>query len=362
MFLALREFKHAKLRYGLITGVIVMVAALVFILSGLANGLSSGNSEAIEAISADRFVLASGSEFLLDRSRLSNDQLEAVRNTDGVKEAEPLGASVANVRKNGDANVIGVSLIGVPPGTFLEPGVKSGSGLQDDADGVVIDQSLVNEGVAIGDTLTADPSGKELKVIGITQGRQYRLSPTMYVSLETWQSLQPEGNGGFNTIVVRGSTDQIDAIPDSVDGTMTGKPGEIVRALPGYVQMEGTLIMIQVFLVVIAAGVIAAFFFILTLQKMSELGVMKALGATTWDLAKALVFQVVFLSVIGIVVGIAIGCVMDILAEGVVPYQLRWVQMVVFGFVLMAVATIGTLLSLFRIARVDPLDAINKAV
>ena len=41
MFLALKELKHAKLRYTLMSIIIVLIAWLVFILSGLGNGLST---------------------------------------------------------------------------------------------------------------------------------------------------------------------------------------------------------------------------------------------------------------------------------------------------------------------------------
>lgn len=360
MFLALKEFKHAKLRYALVSAVISMVAALVFILSGLANGLASGNSEAISAIDADGFVVASGSEYLLDRSRLSQDVVDAVQNTEGIDDAQPMSATNGNVSKNDDPDLIGISIIAVPPDSFLSPSVKSGDSLADVQDGVVIDESLVDEGVEVGDTLTFDPSGVELKVVGTTDNHEYRLAPTLFVSLDSFAKIRPDLDGGFGTIAVRGDADAIKALPDTVENIMVGSHTDMIEGLPGYQEQNLTLDMIQIFLIVIAAGIIAAFFFILTLQKMGELGVMKALGATTKVLAGALVLQSVILGVIGVLVGIAAGCTVQILADGVVPYKLQWTQMAVFGLIILAVAVVGTLLSLIRIARVDPLDAINK--
>lgn len=361
MFLALREFKHARLRYALVTGVIVMVASLVFILSGLANGLASGNSEAIEAIDADGYVVAAGSEFLLDRSRLPEDMVSAVQEADGIEDAQPMAASVGNVRNGDSGDVIGVSIIAVPPESFLDPGVNSGNNLASSPDVIVIDKSLELEGVEIGDTLTFEPSGFQLEVVGITNGHQYRLAPTLFVSSENLAEINPETKDTVAAIVVQGDADAINALPDTIDNIMIGSENQIIEALPGYTEQALTLNLIQVFLIVIAAGIIAAFFFILTLQKMGELGVMKALGATTVELAKALVYQALILGTIGVLIGIAAGCVMIFIAEGVVPYQVQWQQMLLYGAMILLVATIGTLLSLFRIARVDPLDAINKA-
>lgn len=365
MFLALKEFGHSKLRYGLITAVIVMVSSLVFILSGLANGLASGNSQAIDNISADAFVVASGSEYLLDRSSLPETTAEEIGGLDGIEEATSFGAGALNIFADGSDTVLGISIIGVPPDSPLEPNADSGDGLGSGPEnGILIDRSLADEGVSVGDVLTTQNGDIELTVVGTTSGQQYRLAPTAFVSLDTWQEIQAQSGGdpeAVNAIAVTGSDDAINAIPDNVDGTMTGSHTDIVRALPGYVEQEGTLLLIQGFLVVISAGIIAAFFFIITLQKMPELGVIKAIGAKTMFLAKNLIFQIVFLSVIGILVGIAVGCIVDILIGTAVPYALVWNQMALYGGILLVVGVLGALLSLVRIARVDPLDAINNA-
>lgn len=361
MFLALREFKHARLRYALVSGVIAMVASLVFILSGLANGLATGNSEAIEAIDADRFVVASGSEFLLDRSRLDDETVSAVQESEGVEDAQPFAATVGNVRVGDTDGLIGVSVIAIEPGSFVDPGANSDSSLEDSPDGIVIDQSLADEGVDVGDMLTFDPGGVELEVVGITDGNQYRLAPTLFINFENFVEINPDSEGTYGAIAVQGEGDAIDALPDEIDGIMIGSKTELIESLPGYQEQALTLNLIQIFLIVIAAGIIAAFFFILTLQKMGELGVMKALGATTWELAKALIIQALILGAIGILIGVAAGSGLRLLAEGTVPYSLDWMQMLLYGVLILVVAIIGTLLSLFRIAKVDPLDAINKA-
>lgn len=361
MFLALREFKHAKMRYALIALVIAMVASLVFILSGLANGLASGNSEAIDAINADRFAVQTGSEYALDRSRIEPDTVSAIADADGVDDAQPLTTLVGSVHKVDSDERIGVSVIAVPLESFLEPNVVSGDRLSEQPEGIVIDHSLVNEGVNVGDTLVFEPSKTELKVVGITEGHQYRLAPTLFVNIAQIESIQPDLEGAVAAVAIQGNADAIDALPDSVEGIDIGSGSDVVQNLPGYTEQNLTLTLIQVFLVVIAALIIAAFFFILTLQKMPELGVMKALGATTGVLAQALVIQAVILSAIGILVGIVVGDTLWYAADGVVPYKVQWQQMLTYSAVLLLVAIVGTLLSLVRIARVDPLDAINGA-
>lgn len=48
MFLAWNEIRRKKLKFGLIIGVLTMISYLLFLLSGLANGLINMNKEGID--------------------------------------------------------------------------------------------------------------------------------------------------------------------------------------------------------------------------------------------------------------------------------------------------------------------------
>ncbi|HCU7777651.1 TPA: ABC transporter permease, partial [Staphylococcus aureus] len=48
MFLAWNEIRRNKLKFGLIIGVLTMISYLLFLLSGLANGLINMNKEGID--------------------------------------------------------------------------------------------------------------------------------------------------------------------------------------------------------------------------------------------------------------------------------------------------------------------------
>lgn len=365
MFLAFREIRHAKLRFALITGVIVMVSSLVFILSGLANGLSAGNTAAIDAMPIDGMVLSAGSDYQLDRSSVSADDVTPILGINGITAAEPFGASSANLKKQGSETVIGASFFGIVPDGFIQPKIVKGSGFTDNPHGVVIDETLTNDGIGMGDTFTTEPGGVELTVVGVTSGQTYRLAPVIFMPLDLWQQLQPTMQGAVphpvSAILVRGETAAIDSIPNTIPGTMIGSKSQVANHIPGESEQNSTLLLIQVFLVVIAAGIIAAFFYIITLQKMPELGVMKAIGTGTAYLARTLVAQVFVLALVGVLLGISIADTLDLIIGNTVPYSVTTQRMGLFGGVLLLVAILGTVLSLVRIARVDPLDAINKA-
>jgi putative ABC transport system permease protein len=365
MFLALREIRHARLRFALITGVIVLVSSLVFILSGLANGLSAGNTAAIDAMPIDAMVVSAGSDYLLDRSSVPAAEAETIAAIDGIEAAEPLGVSPANITAEGSGEIIGVSFFGIVPESMIRPDTARGERFEGHERGVVIDDSLTEDGIGLGDTFVTEPGGVGLTVVGVTTDHTYRLRPTVYMPLELWRELQPAQAGAapdtVSAIVVRGDRSSIETIPDTVPNTMVGSRAQIGEHIPGESEQNGTLLLIQVFLVVIAAGIIAAFFYIITLQKMPELGVMKAIGTGTGYLARTLIAQVLALALAGVLLGISIADTLALLIGSAVPYSITTGRMAIFGGVLLFVAVGGTALSLMRIARADPLDAINKA-
>jgi putative ABC transport system permease protein len=365
VFLSLREVRHAKLRFALITLVIVMVSALVFIIAGLANGLSEGTTAAIKALPGDAMVISAGSDSLLDRSVVSAAEAETIAGIVGIEQSEPIGISSANIKTEGSAHLVGVSLFGVVPDGFVQPHITSGTWLDGSDNGVVVDESLSDDGIGLGDSVTVEPGGAKLNVIGITKNQTYRISPVIFLPLPVWQQLQPEQErrpaDGVTAILVNGSDQSLSAIPDTVPDVTVASKQEISDHIPGESEQNSTLFLIQIFLVIIAAGIIAAFFYIITLQKMPELGVMKAIGASTGYLARALVSQVVGLALAGVLIGISIADTLAIVIGNAVPYSISVNRMALFGSLLLLVAVGGTALSLLRIARVDPLDAINTA-
>ena len=70
MYLAWKEIRYAKLRYSLIIGIMVLVAYVVFMLSGLANGLSDGHKKAVADWGAQTIVLSEDSNKVASASIL----------------------------------------------------------------------------------------------------------------------------------------------------------------------------------------------------------------------------------------------------------------------------------------------------
>src|SRR5690242_13812419 len=101
MFLTMREFKHSLFRFLLIGTIITLMAWLVFLLSGLANGLSTDNASSFQNMKADYLAFQADSRQLLHRSLLPGQAVQGLKELAGVHEAAPIGYATLTVVKAG---------------------------------------------------------------------------------------------------------------------------------------------------------------------------------------------------------------------------------------------------------------------
>jgi putative ABC transport system permease protein len=120
MFLAWNEIKKNKLRFLLITGVLMLVSYLVFFLSGLASGLENLNREAVDKWQGDGIVLTSESDKSMPQSSMTLDQLDDIE----ADEVAVLGQLNA-IATSGDIKA-NVAIFGIEKDEFIMPDVTEG--------------------------------------------------------------------------------------------------------------------------------------------------------------------------------------------------------------------------------------------
>jgi putative ABC transport system permease protein len=108
MFLAWKEIRYAKLRYGLIVGIMILVAYVVFMLSGLANGLADGNRTAIDDWGASAIILSEDSNKIANASQLQAKDTDRVT----AKEKAGIGIYSTAVEKKSGGDKTNVSIFG----------------------------------------------------------------------------------------------------------------------------------------------------------------------------------------------------------------------------------------------------------
>lgn len=352
MYLAIRELQHNKLRSALVGGIVALIAFMVFMLMGLTRGLSRDSASLILETPAASFVTTKDAAGVFTRSFLTPEQVKDIQAQSGG--ATAFAQSFVSFG-NGDKQLGGV-LLGVDPAGFLAPKSTEGASLSDpdfSLDGAVVDESLKEDGVKLGDTLTLKPSGETLKVVGFTRSARLNHQAGIFVSLDEWQKLNPRGRGTVNAVALKTET------PDLSGSYSVLSRAQTLQVLPGYKEEQGSLTMIQVFLVAVAAFVMAAFFYVMTLQKTPQFGLLKAIGASTRTLAGSLVAQMLLLTLLAVAVAAAITLGMVQLLPSGMPFHLTAQNIAAASGLLVLVAALSSLLSLRSIARVDPLIAIG---
>ncbi|WP_028776145.1 ABC transporter permease [Shimazuella kribbensis] len=355
MFLAIREMMYAKLRYFLIGFIMVLITWLVFMIAGLANGLSADNASAIQQINANSFILQSEAESKINRSQVNMVQWKSVEQQVKEGQATPLGVKMAAISKIGKSKKIDITVFAVDPKEFLMPVVIQGKSMNNNEKReVVVDQSLQQEGINIGDWIVDTDTSSKWKVVGFTKNKSYSHSPVIFMNLSSWKAWTKKDT--FQAIVLRETDSKI-----KIDQQLEFVPKEqVLESTPGYKEEQGSLQMMIAFLFVIASFIQAVFFYVITLQKSHQFGVLKAIGANTKFLAQSVVAQILSISIVTVVVSIGLTYGSAFVLPDSVPFLLETNTSVGFSVLMIVVSLVGALLSVYHISKVEAIDAIGR--
>lgn len=383
MYLAIREMRFAKGRYALIATIMVLVSFLVLFVTGLAQGLSYDNAASIKNMDATHFVLEQDSNHRFTRSQVGQQELDEARSVVGQDHAEPLGIRMTTVSPANDTTKIDVTLFMVNPGSWLTPTVTEGQAINDQSTGqVVVDQKLAKSGVTIGTVLVDQASGTEWTVSGFVQNESFSHAPVVFLNEQEWLALQAgsrtvqaasatdgavtetgtdaELTPVYNAIAVKGAEDQVSSLSAALPKTEIITKSEAVSAIPGYKEEQGSLLMMIAFLYVISAFVLAVFFYVITIQKTSQFGILKAIGTRNGYLAGSVSLQVMLLSVGSLVISVLLVRLFESVLPASMPFELglSTLALTCVLFILMSMA--GSLFSVWKVTKIDALDAIGR--
>ncbi|TSI07391.1 ABC transporter permease [Lysinibacillus sp. BW-2-10] len=354
MFLAWQEIKRNKLRFILITGILMLVSYLVFFLSGLATGLASLNREAVDKWEASAIILTDDSDKSLYQSFMSVDLLKEI-NAEKTAVIGQLNAIASNEDKKQN-----ISLFGIYKEEFLMPNVIEGRAFEN-ANEVIANDSLKEDGFRLGDQLSLSSSDETLTIVGFTEDARFNAAPVLYGDLSTYHQVKFGDMADQNKDQINGIVIQDDSISNLSlsDGLETIEIESFIENLPGYTEQKLTLNFMIYFLFGISSIILAIFLYVLTVQKISMFGVMKAQGISSSYLSWSVVAQTLILAFIGTAVGFIITLISGAFLPAAVPVSFDLTLMIIYGLVLMVVATAGAVFSVLTIVRIDPLKAIG---
>lgn len=349
MFLAWNEIRRKKLNFGLIIGVLTMISYLLFLLSGLANGLINMNKEGIDKWQADAIVLNKDANQTVQQSVFNKKDIENKYKKQAT--LKQTGEIVSNGHQKDN-----VLVFGVEKSSFLVPSLIEGHKATKDNE-VLADETLKNKGFKIGDTLSLSQSDEKLHIVGFTESAKYNASPVIFTNDATIAKINPRLTGDkINAVVVRDTNWKDKKLNQELEAVSIN---DFIENLPGYKPQNLTLNFMISFLFVISATVIGIFLYVMTLQKTSLFGILKAQGFTNGYLANVVISQTLILALFGTAFGLLLTGVTGAFLPDAVPVKFDVLTLLVFAIVLMIVSVLGSLFSILTIRKIDPLKAIG---
>ncbi|MGA7757008.1 MAG: ABC transporter permease [Ilumatobacteraceae bacterium] len=363
MKLALKELRRRPGRFATATVILTLIAILLMFLGGLLDGLIAISTGAIRAQNADAIVYSDTAQASFVRSRIDPELRAQVEAVDGVSEVGGIGNVQlgARVPGNGPRDLASVALFGyelAPDGVPDAPPYGQ----------AWADESIEADGVEEGMIIEVGPARTPIEIVGFVEDTNFNGQSSLWASPETWRDTlsanRPDaqlGPGVFQALIVRGDGDLPDAIDAATDGATDSYTVDgAVDAIPGVTEQQATFNQIIGVTVAIALVVIGLFFALLTVERTSLYGVLKALGAKSSTIFAGLVAQAVVVTTIAATIAGTLVVLLDVLLPpGSIPLLITPARILLsFGLLLVA-AVLGCSFSLRRVLRIDPASAIG---
>lgn len=354
MFVALRDLRFARGRFLMIGSVVALITILVGFLSGLTGGLANQNISAILAIPGDRIVFSEPTDGTstasYSDSAITQQQSQTWSTVDGVASVQPIG--ISQTRAEAAGNRIAIAVFGVQP-TFDETAPTQ--------DGAVSlsTPAATDLDVAVGEEIQI--AGTTYTVETIAGDGWYSHTPVIQMTLEDWQgySAATGAPDAYATVLaIAGAPDWNAA--DAEAGTVSESIVGSLTALSAFRSEIGSLLLMVGMLFGISGLVIGAFFTVWTMQRKSDIAVLKALGASTSSLIRDALGQALIVLLVGIGGGLALVTGLGVLAGNALPFMLSPITTLLPGAIMIALGLAGAAFALRSVTSADPLSALGS--
>jgi putative ABC transport system permease protein len=382
LYLAFKEMWHNRTRYILIGMIVALITTLVLFIAALTEGLGAGNREYIEKLDAELLVFQADADLSISASRIGRSRLIQIRRVPGVAAVGQIAYSSTSIVMPDGAEPLDVSMLGVEPGAPGEPPVKVGNQLgRNRANEALIDQRVVDRtGLKVGDTLTikiiqgTEEKYFDLLVVGTMDGRGFFLQPTIIVPYLTWEKIRPRGaNEAQSTAEFVSNLVAVKLVDPNAWREVAAEIERYVpeveavdrktayEGTPGYTAQQSTLDTQKYFTLFIGILVIGGFFQIQTLQKVAQIGMLKAIGTSTRTIAFSAIAQIVAINALGVVVGAVGSLLLSLTFPPTLPIIFSGGTVASAVVLLLIIGPLGGMVSVWLLLRVEPLTALGLA-
>lgn len=359
--------RRAKLRFGLLIGAVGLLVFLILFQQTLLTTLLSFFSGALEHQSAEVLVYNDEARKNVEGSVVTDEQIAATAAVPGVARAEPLGEGTFTVRtpeETLDAILFGYVLGGPgEPTQLVEGRLPRGPG-----EGVASDIDA-DRGLDIGDRIeVVGPTDRlPIRIVGLASESRFSVDPAIFVSYRTYEDAvrvrNPDAQAVTPSLVAVQPEPGVDPtrlaqrITREVDGVEALDRDEAVDSLPGVAGVRSSFAIILTLAFIVVALVVGIFFVILTVQKANALTLLRAIGAERGYLTRALLVQVLVVSIGGVIVGAVLLALATLGSGRSFPIEFDVSTVLTRGAAVTVLALLASLAAIRRVLRLDPVEA-----
>jgi putative ABC transport system permease protein len=376
-YLALKEIWRNKGRFFLVSLVIALITLLVLFIAALGEGLADGNRQYVVNLDAQLIVFLEKSDYIISSSRLDANTVRAVRRVEGVADAGPVYTSTSEIVSLEEPLKISM-LAAEPDRPGMPPLIEGRPFRTGEAREAVIDQGVaLRTGIKVGDEIEIrSTQGTEdeffyLKVVGLVGRQSYFFQPTIFVPPATWERMRPQPEADLrdstpypNIIAVKlEDPAQIDLMKERLQASVSNiEVADIpttIDNIPGYSAQQSTVQTQGVFTLLIGILVIGGFFQIQVLQKVPQIGVLKAIGSSNGAVGLAAVMQIIIVTAMGVGIGGGLTYLFSLGFPPTIPLAFNGTRSLLAVIALLLIGPLGGLVSIIYAVRIEPLKALK---
>ncbi|MDO4412593.1 ABC transporter permease [Cutibacterium sp.] len=369
---ALRQLRQHP---GRMAATLIAIAVSIGFLVGISmfirtQGMALGKEQAVATSKADVVVYA------IAGNADPEDMTQAIRDTSGVQNVDVVQSTTVAASHGRDSLMINIHKTPAEP--FRWSSVTSGNWPSGPGEIALSKAAAEKLHVGVGDTI--DITGQDTKVVGITDDSDSLQTAPGYSSedvtqlLDTWvikvkddttpeqvvtnleKTLPTVKNAPeFNTGEEHGST--ILTAADHQKKTITD-------LAEGFDVTKYLLMVFGAIALLVGAIIITTTFLILLAQRRRQIGLMRAVGASSSQVRRRVLGEAILLGVIGSALGIVLGIVLTVAGTaytGALAFGLEWPwkDLVVEFLIGVIITILAAFLPALRATRVAPLEALR---
>jgi len=362
---ARRNVFHHKGKLVLSVLSIGAALAMILLLLGFREGLYAAMTAYANNLGVDLIVAQSGVKGIVSSSStLPIERHAQIEELAGAQEAgHIITAGVIFTRADTKMPVI---LIGYEPDANLGEPWKLGEGrtLLDNGE-ILLDTWLAQRAaVQVGDTV--DLLGRQFEVVGLTRETASWMSPYVFISLKDAQETLGLVNAvSFHLLRLRdgaGEASARQAIEAQVDGVDVIRPNEIAdvdrRAIAAV--MDRPISVLLLVAIIIGIAVMGLTSYTAITDRIREYSLLKAVGASGFQLNRLIVTEGLTMGVISLSVGIGLAFLSASLIMANWPQfnvVIRAESVVLASLLALGMTLVSAFLPMRRLAGVDPIEA-----